>query len=128
MHCRSLSTQFVLTDGQSTVSCVKLFFQDSCLQRPFSLTGLLTPNSSAPDQSTRGCPLDTSWTNVASCVLLASNWDSIQEVVIAPRSRHPGGVNATLCDGSVRFFSETIDTIAWRSLSSAQGGEVIGEY
>jgi prepilin-type N-terminal cleavage/methylation domain-containing protein/prepilin-type processing-associated H-X9-DG protein len=27
-----------------------------------------------------------------------------------PQSRHPGGVNAAMCDGSVRFVSETIDT------------------
>ncbi|MFI4875411.1 MAG: H-X9-DG-CTERM domain-containing protein, partial [Blastopirellula sp. JB062] len=73
-------------------------------------------------------PKDASWNNVASCVLLASNWDSIQEVVIAPRSRHPGGVNVSLCDGSVRFIGETIDAIVWRALSTAQGQEPIGEY
>ncbi|MEW4563189.1 DUF1559 domain-containing protein [Bremerella sp. JC770] len=122
----TLMTSEVITSQQTTNNLI--VSEISYAKGGQMFTGFLTPNSSAPDQSTRGCPLDTSWTNVASCVLLASNWDSIQEVVIAPRSRHPGGVNATLCDGSVRFFSETIDTIAWRSLSSAQGGEVIGEY
>ena len=42
---------------------------------------------------------------------------------VTARSRHPGGVNAALCDGSVRFFSDTIDLRVWRALSTAQGRE-----
>ena len=44
------------------------------------------------------------------------------------RSRHPGGVNGCLGDGSVRFVSETIDLTVWRSLASVCGGEVVGTY
>jgi prepilin-type N-terminal cleavage/methylation domain-containing protein/prepilin-type processing-associated H-X9-DG protein len=40
------------------------------------------------------------------------------------RSLHPGGVNAAACDGSVRFYSNSINIDAWRALGSAQGGEV----
>jgi|LSQX01.2.fsa_nt_gb prepilin-type processing-associated H-X9-DG protein len=47
---------------------------------------------------------------------------------LAARSRHPGGVNAGLCDGSVRFVSETIPIRTWRSLSTAYGAEAIGDY
>ncbi|QDS87066.1 hypothetical protein EC9_12420 [Rosistilla ulvae] len=93
-----------------------------------TFTGFLTPNSSAPDQSTRGCPLDASWNNVASCISLAGDWSAVQKVILAPRSRHPGGVMATSCDGSVRFYSETIDTATWRSLSTARGNEPIGNF
>ncbi len=32
------------------------------------------------------------------------------DVVIPPASMHPGGVNGLMADGSVHFFSETIDT------------------
>jgi len=42
------------------------------------------------------------------------------------RSRHTGGVNAAMCDGSVRFVANSVDIAAWRSAGSAQGGEVIG--
>jgi prepilin-type N-terminal cleavage/methylation domain-containing protein/prepilin-type processing-associated H-X9-DG protein len=44
------------------------------------------------------------------------------------RSRHTGGVNAALCDGSVRFFRDSIDLAIWRSLGTSQGGETPGNY
>ena len=44
----------------------------------------------------------------------------------AARSRHPGGVNVLIGDGSVRFISETIDLLTWRGLGSRNGGEVRG--
>lgn len=47
---------------------------------------------------------------------------------VAARSRHPGGVNVALTDGSVRFVGDPIDLSLWRSLSTRDGGEVVGEY
>ena len=41
------------------------------------------------------------------------------------RSRHPDGVQATMADGSVQFFSDSIDTSVWNALGSIQGEEVI---
>jgi prepilin-type N-terminal cleavage/methylation domain-containing protein/prepilin-type processing-associated H-X9-DG protein len=41
------------------------------------------------------------------------------------RSYHSGGINASMCDGSVRFFKNSINVNAWRSLSTAMGSEVI---
>jgi prepilin-type processing-associated H-X9-DG protein len=46
----------------------------------------------------------------------------------AARSRHPGGVNVGLCDGSVSFISNTIAINIWRALSTTKGAEVVGEY
>ena len=43
----------------------------------------------------------------------------------AARSRHPGGVNSLLADGSVRFFKNTINLPTWVALGSMSGGEVI---
>ena len=41
------------------------------------------------------------------------------------RSYHPGGVNAVLADGSVRFFKETVNGGVWRALGTVGGGEVL---
>jgi len=38
-------------------------------------------------------------------------------------SLHPGGVNATLGDGSVRFLSETTDLAILKAISTMAGGE-----
>jgi prepilin-type N-terminal cleavage/methylation domain-containing protein/prepilin-type processing-associated H-X9-DG protein len=42
----------------------------------------------------------------------------------AARSRHPGGVNAVLCDGSVQFVVDNVDLTVWRAASTTQGEEV----
>ena len=41
------------------------------------------------------------------------------------RSQHPGGLNASLCDGSVRFVSDTIARDPWRWLHSRNDGNVV---
>ena len=46
----------------------------------------------------------------------------------AARSRHTGGVNLLLGDGSVRFARDTVDPTLWRALGTRIGGEVIGDY
>jgi hypothetical protein len=44
-----------------------------------------------------------------------------------PRSHHVGGVNASRCDGSVKYYSDSVDPYTWNALSSAAGGEVVNE-
>lgn len=46
----------------------------------------------------------------------------------AMRSRHEGGAQVTLCDGSSRFISENIDRELYRALLTIKGGETIGEW
>lgn len=43
-------------------------------------------------------------------------------------SRHSGGINALLGDGSVRFIREGIDPVAWERLGTRAGGEVPGDF
>jgi hypothetical protein len=45
----------------------------------------------------------------------------------ACRSRHPSGVQVALCDGSVRFMTESVDINLWQGMGSIAGGEVLGE-
>ena len=43
----------------------------------------------------------------------------------AARSYHPGGVNVSFCDGSVRFIKNSINPVTWLALGSIAGNEVI---
>jgi len=52
-------------------------------------------------------------------------WDG---VAMAASSRHPGGVNLLLGDGSVRFVGETIDGQTWRALGTIAGGDQVAEF
>jgi prepilin-type N-terminal cleavage/methylation domain-containing protein/prepilin-type processing-associated H-X9-DG protein len=45
-------------------------------------------------------------------------------VQIPPSSQHPGGVNALMGDGSVRFIKSTIGLSVWRALGTRNGGEI----
>ncbi len=40
-------------------------------------------------------------------------------------SYHPGGVNVTLADGSVKFIKDTINISTWMALGTKAGGEVV---
>jgi prepilin-type processing-associated H-X9-DG protein len=40
-------------------------------------------------------------------------------------SRHSGGVNLLLADGSVRFIKSSINIATWSALGSINGGELI---
>jgi prepilin-type processing-associated H-X9-DG protein len=43
-------------------------------------------------------------------------------------SRHPGGIQAALCDGSVRFLSDSIAPSTFQSLLTRNGMEPVGSY
>src|SRR5262249_36971110 len=91
-------------------------------------SGTLTPNSTSPDRPIGPCPKDNGDTLYkAPCLSLGGNawWTpSAAKAQVAARSYHNGGVNGALADGSVRFFSNTIDQLTWRALSTRAGGEV----
>jgi prepilin-type N-terminal cleavage/methylation domain-containing protein len=42
-----------------------------------------------------------------------------------PSSWHPGGAHHLLCDGSVRFLSQTMSTTIYDGLATRKGGEVV---
>lgn len=46
----------------------------------------------------------------------------------AARSRHSGGVQILLCDGSVKSVQDGIDLTLWRGLATRAGKEVIGDF
>ncbi|RLS54624.1 MAG: DUF1559 domain-containing protein [Planctomycetota bacterium] len=59
----------------------------------------------------------------------APNQNSFEDARVSCHgSEHVGGSHVTLCDGSVRFISENIDQLIWRSIGTRAGGEVVGEF
>jgi len=44
---------------------------------------------------------------------------------IAARSRHPNGVMGSLCDGSVRFFSNNVALDSWRAWGTSRGSDLV---
>ena len=86
----------------------------------YQITGWTSPNSRAPAVGTCG----NSPAQNMPCVL-NSNVATQPSDFMASRSRHPGGVNSLLCDGSVRFFKDTVSLVTYRALFTRAGGEVI---
>ena len=62
----------------------------------------------------------------------APTWDcgngSNNKGLWSARSAHAGGVNVLLCDGSVRFVTNTVALPTWRALATRAGGEVQGDF
>ena len=77
---------------------------------------ILTPNSTSPDAMYTGTCLDEDEPR-RPCITV----DAVEYT--AARSNHSGGVNAAMGDGSVRFFSDTINADTWKALSTTRGGE-----
>ena len=88
----------------------------------------LTPNSTASDRVIGPCPHQQGDTGYgAPCAMIASHawWTpSAQGAYAAARSRHSGGVNAAMTDGSVRFVSNSVDQVVWRSTGTRAGNEL----
>jgi prepilin-type N-terminal cleavage/methylation domain-containing protein len=87
----------------------------------YQVTTLLTPNSSAPDYS--AC-VNNPVPNTP-CINGGTSGTVTLGYYMAARSLHPGGVNVSMCDVSVRFIKNSIDLKTWRALSSEAGGEVV---
>ena len=48
--------------------------------------------------------------------------------MFAARSRHVGGVQVLLADGSVRFMSDNVNLNTWRKLGTKAANERIGQF
>lgn len=89
-----------------------------------SFTTYLPPNSTQPDRiySASYC------NNLPEANLPCDVTTASAPTMFAARSRHPGGVQVALCDGSARFVAETIQIDIWRGLSTTHGQEVLGDF
>ncbi len=94
-----------------------------------SFSGFFPPNSPGTDV-TQGCPVATDPSAYPSTHPMFCTQDRNTDPAtggqwhVAARSDHTGGVNAAFADGSVRFYSNSIDRSVWSSLCTIAGGEV----
>ncbi len=118
-----------ITDGTSTTLLVaEVIMAQGQDVRAFTWDGVnagfmtfLAPNSTAPDVVGSGGFCQYPFPGNPPCVMGAYD-------TYAARSRHAGGVQVALCDGSARFVSDTIDLNLWRALSTSQGNETIPDW
>jgi prepilin-type N-terminal cleavage/methylation domain-containing protein/prepilin-type processing-associated H-X9-DG protein len=84
----------------------------------FRFHTLTTPNSTVPDQVNWAIP------NGDPAMPVNTNSPEFN----AARSRHTGGVNVAMCDGSVQFISNSIASGVWAAMGTMNGGEVVGNF
>jgi prepilin-type N-terminal cleavage/methylation domain-containing protein/prepilin-type processing-associated H-X9-DG protein len=90
-----------------------------------SFSHYLTPNSPQRDPyhgSAVGETIPSGVPYLPDTVCVPGGWPAL---MMAARSRHPGGVMATYADGSVRFVNDSIASSVWTALGSMNAGEVV---
>jgi len=92
-------------------------------------TANLPPNSKLFDliYSTSACeyPGNNNPPCKVATIKATASTATVPSLYMSARSRHSGGVNALMGDGSVKFIKNTISVPTWRALSTSQGGEII---
>jgi len=83
--------------------------------------GYQGPNSPIPDCLYAGGQCNPNNPLNPPCLVATASTPTM----MASRSRHSGGVQSTMCDGSTRFISNNIALGVWRALCSSQGGDAI---
>jgi prepilin-type N-terminal cleavage/methylation domain-containing protein/prepilin-type processing-associated H-X9-DG protein len=89
---------------------------------PLPLSATVTDSGGVPVGGGRGGGAPTVEGTSDPNTILDSN--GIKQQRITARSRHPGGVNASRCDGSVAFYNDDVDLAVWRALTSAWASDV----
>jgi prepilin-type N-terminal cleavage/methylation domain-containing protein/prepilin-type processing-associated H-X9-DG protein len=132
-----------IIDGTSTTLCMSEYLQTPYSQPPgqaqvdrrgriwnndsfcYQISARIRPNDPKgdygycdPNEKLYPCdPLSAGLTSAAAL-----------DAYMGARSRHSGGVNASMCDGSVRFVRDSIDLATWVALSSMAAGDIPGDY
>jgi prepilin-type N-terminal cleavage/methylation domain-containing protein/prepilin-type processing-associated H-X9-DG protein len=121
----------VSTSGSGTPAApyqdaVPQFYQQTCL----AINPLTSP------LATGAIAQGTYWwdghpeTGLYNHVMLPNTWScndsNVNDAAAATAaSRHSGGINVGMCDGSVKFIKSTVSPITWWALGTRAGGEVI---
>lgn len=126
-----------ITDGTSNTAC----FSEILIASPDSnddvrgdvlnndgsigFMSFLTPNSSSPDICYYCKDTASNPAHVDYRTMPCTETGDPSAHQFAVRSRHPGGVVMSLCDGSVRFVSNNVAQNAWQAALSTRGAETL---
>jgi len=83
--------------------------------------GYQGPNSPIPDCLYAGGQCNPNHPLNPPCQLATASTPTM----LASRSRHPGGVQTSMCDGSTRFLSNNVAIGVWRAMCSSAGGDTV---
>ncbi len=72
-----------------------------------------------------GCYSHINTPNKKACWWSTGDGGNTDTTMIGASSKHPGGVNATMLDGSVKFVKDSVSVTTWWALATKAGGEVI---
>lgn len=113
-----MMSELLVPLGDSSVDMRGDFFSTDA--GGYLFTTINTPNSSVPDVC------GWNWCeSLPEYNLPCTATGDINRITMAPRSRHPGGVNVLMCDSSVQFMLDDVSVATFKALGSSQGGEVI---
>jgi len=115
----------LIVGGPTTIRAVHSYDEGPLFMQDY------TPNDPTPDL-VRWCDPEDANQGPSPCApgsgpgggILGSEFDM---VVHTSRSMHPGGVNAALCDGSVRFIGDSIALQVWQAIGTPAGEEVLSD-
>lgn len=91
-----------------------------------AFTGLYTPNSTTPDLIP-ACGTGIDESPDFAKIPCKEEQDGAGQIWASARSRHTGGVNASMADGSVRFVTDSVNQTVWQAACSRAGEEVVGD-
>jgi len=117
-HCETLAS---ITDGTSNTMLVSEFHTKTRPRRgtfwAYSYTSYAA--GSASDQARSRIP------DYDRCTAIGGNGGADPCKRGLGASFHPGGAQASLCDGSVRFISNTVTIPVWQAIATIAGGEAV---
>ena len=92
-----------------------------------NFTAWNAPNSPLPDVMSQNCNTPAPGNSLNPPCVVGTG---VQAGLANPtrhgaRSRHPGGVNVGMSDGSIKFIKNSTNIQVWRALSSSRGGEIV---
>ncbi|HTU90799.1 MAG TPA: DUF1559 domain-containing protein [Gemmataceae bacterium] len=110
-----LMSEIIMAMNDSDQNSHGDFQNDDATQVGWAFMTIYSPNSSQPDAIFCSSGFDPK----APCT------GTSNAEFESARSKHPTGVNALFCDGSVHFITNGINVATWQALGSAQGGEPV---